>query len=210
VPRPGPIQPTFFATPSALRAWLEEHHGRAAELWVGFHKKGSGRPSVTWPQAVDEALCFGWIDGVRRGLGDESYTIRFTPRRPGSSTWSAINIRRAQELIASGAMRPPGLQAFEKRTAENSAIYSYEQRQNAKLDRADEQRFRANTRAWAFFQAQPPGYRRASTHWVVSAKREETRRRRLDTLMADSAAGHTIRPLTRKTSAGARRKPPRR
>jgi uncharacterized protein YdeI (YjbR/CyaY-like superfamily) len=188
-------EPIFFATPQEFRAWLEEHHADAKEVLVGFHKKATGRPSMTWPESVDEALCFGWIDGVRRSLGGESYTIRFTPRKP-RSTWSAVNVERAQELIAEGRMRPAGLAAFEARSAERSGIYAYEQRGSAKLGPEHERELRANARAWDFFQAQPPWYRRTATWWIVSAKREETRRKRLRTLIEDSAAGRRLRQLT--------------
>jgi uncharacterized protein YdeI (YjbR/CyaY-like superfamily) len=189
--------PIFFATPADFRAWLEEHHEREKELLVGFYKKGSGMPSITWPESVDEALCFGWIDGVRRSRDEESYTIRFTPRQ-ARSTWSAVNIRRVAELTALGRMRPAGLRAFEARTADNSEIYAYEQRDNAALAPEEEARFRANPAAWEYFQSRPAGYRRTATWWVVSAKREETRRKRLATLIADSAQGRTIAPLTRQ------------
>ena len=187
---------TFFATPSEFRAWLEQHHDDERELWVGFYKKGSGKPSITWPEAVDEALCFGWIDGIRKSIDDESYTNRFTPRKQRSN-WSAINIERAKELIALGRMRPAGLKAFEARTDEKSAVYSYEQRHAAKLDRAQERQLRANAKAWEFFQSRPPSYRKAAVYWVVSAKKEETRARRLAQLIDDSAAGRTVPPLTR-------------
>jgi len=189
------MRPRFFATPSEFRAWLEQHHATAKELLVGFHKKGSGIPSITWPEAVDEALSFGWVDSVRRSIDDVSYTNRFTPRT-GRSTWSARNIERAKELIAQGRMHPAGRKAFEARKDDRSAIYSYEQRGQAKLGRGFERQFRSNTKAWEFFQAQPPGYRTTATYWVVSAKREETRRRRLVTLIDDSAHGRTVRPLT--------------
>jgi uncharacterized protein YdeI (YjbR/CyaY-like superfamily) len=186
----------FFATPGELRAWLEANHQAAPELLVGFWKKGSGRPGITWPESVDQALCFGWIDGVRRSLDEDRYTIRFTPRRPGS-TWSAVNVRRAGELKEAGLMRPAGLAAFEGRADGKTALYSYEQRHGATLDAEHERIFRENEAAWAFFQSRPAWYRRTATWWVVSAKKEETRRRRLDTLIADSAAGRTIGPLTR-------------
>jgi uncharacterized protein YdeI (YjbR/CyaY-like superfamily) len=189
------MRPRFFSTPPEFRAWLEKHHATAKELLVGFHKKGSGRPSITWPEAVDEALSFGWIDGVRRSIDDVSYTIRFTPRT-GRSAWSAVNIKRAKELIEQGRMRPAGHKVFEARRDDRSGIYSYEQRGQAKLGRVFERQFRSNTKAWEFFQAQPPGYRTMATFWVVSAKREETRRRRLATLIDDSAHGRTVRPLT--------------
>ena len=192
----GVGEPTFFAEPADFRAWLEENHERASELWVGFHKKATGRRSITWPESVDEALCFGWIDGVRRSLGDESYMIRFTPRKP-RSTWSAVNIARAKELVAEGRMRPAGLAAFEARSEKRSAIYSYEQRHEVRLAPDEEREFRANERAWEFFQAQPISYRRPALWWVVSAKREETRARRLRTLIEDSANGRRLRHLSR-------------
>ena len=190
------MDPTFFATPAELRAWLEQHHATASELWVGFYKKASGRPSITWPEAVDEALCFGWIDGVRKGIDDVSYANRLTPRTR-RSTWSAVNVKRAQELIELGVMHPAGLKAFEQRTEDRTAIYSYEQRQDAQLDDAQERQLRANAPAWKFFNAQPAWYRKAAIWWVVSAKREETRRSRLDTLIEHSERSRTVPPLTR-------------
>jgi uncharacterized protein YdeI (YjbR/CyaY-like superfamily) len=192
------VKPTFFATKAQFRSWLERHHADRRELLVGFYKKGSGRPSITWPESVDEALCFGWIDGVRRSLGEDAYTIRFTPRQ-ARSTWSAVNVRRARELIEEGRMTPAGLAAFEARGDDRTAIYSYEQRRAATLGADQEQRFRAATEAWEWFQARPPSYRRAAIHWVTSAKRPETRERRLQTLIEDSAAGRPIGPLTRPT-----------
>jgi|SRR5687767_14864641 len=191
------MKPTFFATPADLRRWLKRHHKSADELLVGFYKKGSGRPSITWPESVDEALCFGWIDGVRRSLDDQSYTIRFTPRRPGSN-WSLINIRKVEALIRGGRMEPAGLEAFEARDEAKSGVYSFEQRENAKLEAKAEAEFKANRAAWRFFQAQPAGYRKIAIFFVVSAKREETRERRLQTLIADSAAGRRIGLLNRK------------
>ncbi len=188
------MTPTFFTTPSDFRAWLEEHHQTAAELWVGFHRKGSGKPSITWPEAVDEALCYGWIDGVRKGIDDSSYVIRFTPRKP-RSRWSAVNISRVEELTRLGRMRPAGLKAFEERSAERT--YSYEQSHAVELDEADEQQFRSNPKAWEFFQVQAPSYRKAAIWWVISAKKEETRRKRLAQLIDDSAHGRTVPPLTR-------------
>ena len=191
-----PVEPHFFATPTEFRQWLEEHHTSARELWVGFHKKGSGRPSITWPESVDEALCFGWIDGVRKSIDDKSYVIRFTPRKV-SSTWSAVNIKRITELIGQGRVFPAGLEAFERRSEKKSGIYSYEQRGLAKLDKAHEQQFRAQKAAWEYFQAQPPGYKKIVTWWVVSAKKEETRQRRLATLIEASAEGRPIPGLLR-------------
>jgi uncharacterized protein YdeI (YjbR/CyaY-like superfamily) len=185
------MEPTFFPTPEDFRAWLAENHDRERELLVGFYKKGSGKPSITWPESVDEALCYGWIDGVRRSLGDEAYTIRFTPRK-AKSTWSAVNIKRAGELIEMGRVQPAGLKAFQAREESNSRIYSYENRDKAALDPALEERFRANEKAWNFFQAQPPGYRKTITFWVMDARQEATRLRRLDQLIADSADGLRI------------------
>jgi uncharacterized protein YdeI (YjbR/CyaY-like superfamily) len=186
----------FFPTADHFRRWLEANHKRATELWVGFYKKGSGRPSITWPESVDEALCVGWIDGVRKSIDAESYVIRFSPRRP-SSNWSLVNIRRAEELIRCKRMRPAGLRAFEARLARKSGVYSFEQRQNARFDPVLEARFRKNRAAWQFFEGQPPGYRRVTSFWVMSAKQAETRDRRLATLIADSAAGRRIDLLRR-------------
>jgi len=190
------MKPTFFATPFAFRTWLEEHHARTSELLVGFYKKGSGKPSITWPESVDAALCYGWIDGIRRRIDELSYSIRFTPRKP-TSIWSAVNIKRARELTESGLMQPAGLQAFERRDEAKSAIYSYEQRHGATFPDAYEKQFRANKKAWEFFQSQAPSYRRIATYWVTSAKKEETRLRRLATLIADSAQQRSIGPLKR-------------
>lgn len=192
------MDPVFFATPAEFRAWLEAHHDSERELWVGFHKKGSGVPSITWPEAVDEALCVGWIDGVRKSIDDRSYRIRFTPRKPGS-TWSAVNTGRVAELAREGRMRPAGVRAFEARSEERSGTYAYEQKdEEARFDAEAEARFRARPEAWEFFQAQAPWYRKTATWWVVSAKREETRRKRLETLIEDSAQGRTLAHLTRE------------
>jgi uncharacterized protein YdeI (YjbR/CyaY-like superfamily) len=195
--RPGP---TFFAAPADLRAWLEAHHDTEPELLVGFHKVGSGRPSITWPESVDQALCYGWIDGVRKSIDGTSYTIRFTPRKP-ASTWSVINIRRARELMAEGLMRPAGRTAFESRADEDSGVYSYEQRRDAQLDGTQQALFQAHEKAWSFFQEQPPWYRKAAAWWVISAKREETRSARLATLVECSERGQAVPPLTRRTAA---------
>ena len=195
-----PAEPIFFATPAEFRAWLAEHGDTEREVLVGFYRKSSGRLTMTWPEAVDQALCYGWIDGVRRRIDDESYLNRFTPRKPRSN-WSAVNIKRANELIAEGLMTPAGLAAFERRTDDRSAVYSYEQRHAAALSQTDADRFRANAAAWEWFSAQPPSYRTAAIYWVVSAKREETRESRLATLIADSEARRTVKPLTRPTPA---------
>jgi uncharacterized protein YdeI (YjbR/CyaY-like superfamily) len=193
------MRPRFFATPAKWREWLQRHHATAAELWVGFHKRGSGRPSITWPESVDEALCYGWIDGVRKRLDETRYVIRFTPRRKGS-VWSSVNLARVRELTRAGLMRPAGLAAHEGRTAAKSGIYSYEQRKTAKLPAVMERRLRGNRKAWTFFKQQAPWYRRVATWWIVSAKREATRERRLAALIEDSAAGRTIKPLTRPST----------
>lgn len=180
-------KPVYFATPAAWRAWLQEHHARETELLVGFHKVGSGRPSMSWPESVDEALCFGWIDGVRRSLDATRYTIRFSVRRP-TSIWSRINLAKAEALIASGRMQPAGLAAYERRRPDRSGVYSFE-RDHAGLGRDAERRFKARPEAWAFFTRQAPSYRRAASWWVISAKRVETRERRLERLIAVSAGG---------------------
>lgn len=182
----------YFPTPEAFRAWLAEHHATSRELLVGFHRTSTGTPSLTWPQAVDEALCYGWIDGVRRRVDETRYVIRFTPRKPRSN-WSAVNVARVAELTREGRMQPAGLAAFEKRAPERTGIYAYEQRQQARLDPDMERQFQANDAAWSFFQAQAPFYRRTITFWVVSARKEETRQGRLATLIAASAEGRRLR-----------------
>ena len=192
--------PTFFVSPAEWRAWLEKHHADRQELWVGFYKRESGRPSISWPESVDGALCFGWIDGVRKSIDPVSYKIRFTPRKP-RSIWSAINIKRAKELSKSGLMHDAGLAAFEKRDGDRSAIYAYEQRKSAQLPKEFEKQFRANAGAWAFFQAQAPWYRRTSSYWVIGAKKEETRSKRLAILIDCSARQRPIPSLTRPTGA---------
>ena len=189
------MTPAFFATPEEFRAWLEDNHETATELLVGFHKKGSGKPSITWPESVEEALCFGWIDGVRRSLDHESYTIRFSPRKP-NSTWSRVNLEKVEELRRRGRMRPAGLRVYEGRREAGAGVYSYEQREAAELPAEYEERLRANRAAWDFWTARPPSYRRAAVWWVVSAKKEETRERRLARLIEDSASGRTVPPLT--------------
>ena len=192
-PTPTPHDVTFFESASDLRRWLEAHHDSSDELWIGFHRAASGRPSVTYKQAVDEALCFGWIDGVRYRLDDTSFAQRYTPRRKGSS-WSSVNVRRATELIEEGRMRPAGKAAFEARTAEKTAIYSYE-REHATFEPHQLERFRADEAAWAFFEAQPPSYRRTVTYWVTSAKRPDTRERRFGRLLEASRAARRTAEL---------------
>jgi len=181
----------FFAKPANFRKWLQVHHQSSREQWVGFHKKGSGRPSITWPESVDEALCFGWIDGLRKTIDANSYKIRFTPRK-ATSNWSAVNIGRVRELTKSGRMQAAGLKAFASRKEEKSGIYAYENRKSALLDKADEKQFRACPAAWEFFQKQPLGYRQMMIWRVVTAKKEETRRRRLAQLISESQKGRRL------------------
>jgi uncharacterized protein YdeI (YjbR/CyaY-like superfamily) len=177
----------FFKSPADFRKWLQTHHASSKELAVGFYKKGSGRPSITWPESVDQALCFGWIDGIRRTIDDVSYQIRFTPRRRGS-IWSSINIKRVEELTRDGLMDPAGLNAFEARKENKSGIYAYEQR-SAELPADYEKRLKENKAAWEFFHAQPEWYRKQAFWWVLSAKKEETRLKRLETLIEKCARG---------------------
>jgi uncharacterized protein YdeI (YjbR/CyaY-like superfamily) len=178
------VRPRFFKTATEFRAWLEKNHDGASELFVGFRKKHSAKPSVTYAEAVDEALCFGWIDGLTKRVDDDSYMIRFTPRKPGSG-WSRINVKRVEELTRRRRMKSAGRAAFEARDPAKAG-YSYEDAPK-KLGRAYERELRATPQAWEFFQAQPPGYRRVASYWVMSAKKEETRRRRLAKLIEESA-----------------------
>jgi len=180
----------FFRTPADLRRWFDKNHQTVELLWVGFLKKDTGRPSITWQESVDEALCVGWIDGIRRRIDEASYKIRFTPRRPGS-IWSAINIARVAALKKEGRMRPAGLEAFSKKRENKSGIYSYEQRPAA-LPEPYRSALAAHSRAAGFFEAQPPSYRKLVTWWVVSAKKEETRQSRLDKLVAACDAGKRL------------------
>jgi uncharacterized protein YdeI (YjbR/CyaY-like superfamily) len=195
-------KPVFFDDAAAFRRWLENNHAKATELLLGFEKKSPGSASLTYPQALDEALCFGWIDGVRRSLGDGRWTVRFSPRKP-KSTWSLVNIRHAERLRKEGRMAAPGLKAFDGRDRARSGLYSFEQRSALTFDREAVRTFRARPAAWRFLQAQPPGYRRLVTFWVMSAKKPETRQRRLARLIADSDAGRRVGILARP----ARKKP---
>jgi uncharacterized protein YdeI (YjbR/CyaY-like superfamily) len=170
-------QPTYFANVEELRHWLAAHAETASELLVGFMKRHTDATSMTWPQAVDEALCFGWIDGVRRRVDNDRYQIRFTPRKPGS-TWSAVNIVRFAELQKQGRVMPPGIAAFEQRTEKKSRTYSYEQAESPELNSAETKELKRNKRAWAFFEALPPSYRRKMVWWIISAKQETTRQKR--------------------------------
>ena len=186
--------PTFFRSPEEFRVWLQEHHASEQELLLGFYKKRSGVTGFSQAQAVDEALCFGWIDGHVRALDENRYTVRFTPRTP-HSIWSAVNIRRAELLIEQGRMEPAGLKNYTGRNPRQAGLYSFENRPQS-LDAAGEAAFRANAPAWAFFQAQIPSYQRTALWWVMSAKTDVTRQRRLATLIADSAEGRLLKHLT--------------
>ncbi len=192
---------THFRDGKAFAAWLQEHHADCTELWVGFHKVGSGKPSLTWPQSVDEALCHGWIDGIRKRIDDTSYCIRFTPRKAGS-TWSSVNIARVAVLTEEGRMQPAGQRAFDARSEANSGIYAYEVRRDG-LDEPYASLLKKQRKANAFFEAQPAWYRRNACHWVMSAKRADTRDKRLAELIARSQAGQTLAQFTRAPAATA-------
>ncbi|MGA2370453.1 MAG: YdeI/OmpD-associated family protein [Candidatus Korobacteraceae bacterium] len=184
------MKPLFFPTAAAFRSWLEKNHATVSELFIGFYRKESGKGGISYREALDEALCFGWIDGVRKRFDEASYTIRFTPRKP-DSIWSAVNTSRIGELVKQGRVHPAGQHVFDRHDPKKSELYSYE-RATCQLDGAYEKKFRANKKAWEFYQAQAPWYRRTSAWWVVSAKREETRQRRLAQLIADSAKARRI------------------
>jgi uncharacterized protein YdeI (YjbR/CyaY-like superfamily) len=189
----GDADVTFFATLAAWRGWLARNHATATDLWVGFHKRHTDTPSITWPESVAGALCFGWIDGLRKRIDANTYKIRFTPRKAGS-IWSAVNVRRVETLRAEGSMQPAGEAAFALRRANKSGVYSYEQRP-AELPEPFLGRLKKQRAAWAFFSAQPPWYRRTATWWVISAKKDETRARRFAQLVDDLARGAHIAPL---------------
>ena len=191
---------TFFASPAGFRAWLAKNHVGVCELTVGFYRKDSGKGGMTYAQALDEALCFGWIDGVRHKLDELSFSIRFTPRNSGS-IWSRVNVAHTERLIAAKRMTATGMKVFEARQAHKTGVYSFEQKTHA-FGAPLEKIFRANRTAWKFWETQPPGYRRVATHWVTSAKREETRLRRLSQLIADSAAGNRLGLVTGKKREG--------
>jgi uncharacterized protein YdeI (YjbR/CyaY-like superfamily) len=184
------LKPKFFRTPTDFETWLEKNHATATELWVGFYKRGSGKLSITWPESVDQALCFGWIDGIRKRIDEISYQIRFTPRRRGS-IWSAINIKRADELVRQKQMRPGGFNAFASRIENKSGIYSYEQR-STELTEPYAQLLKKNKTASNFFEKQPPSYRKMISWWIVSAKKEATRMARLAKLIGESAKGKRL------------------
>ena len=184
---------TFFPTPKHLRKWFERNHNKEKELLVGFYKVSTGKSTVTWSQSVDEALCFGWIDGIRKSIDEESYCIRFTPRKP-TSNWSAINIKKVEELAKLGLMKPEGLKAFGFRKEEKSKIYAYENPEVI-FNKSYEKLFKANKKAWAFYQTTTPTYRKVTTRWVMSAKQESTRLKRLNELITDCAAGRNIKSM---------------
>jgi uncharacterized protein YdeI (YjbR/CyaY-like superfamily) len=186
----------YFGSPGEFGAWLERHHERESEVWVGYWKKATGKPSLTWSEAVDEALRFGWIDGIVRRVDAERHRQRFTPRKPASN-WSAVNIAKVERLRAEGRMHPAGEAAFTRRRADRSGVYSHEQRKNPRLEPEQEARFKANAAAWEYFMSRPPSYRRPALWWVVSAKQPATRERRLATLIEDSAHARPIKLLTR-------------
>jgi len=186
-----PRNVTYFTSPAALRRWFKANHRKAEELWVGFHKKATGKPSVTWPESVDEALCVGWIDGIRKNVDADSYTIRFTPRRKGS-IWSAVNMRRITALIEGKRVLPAGLAAYAARLENKSGIYAYEQRRD-RLEEPYAGQLKKNGKAWDFFAAQPPYYRKRLGWWIVSAKKEETRQARLKMLIDASEKGRRLR-----------------
>jgi uncharacterized protein YdeI (YjbR/CyaY-like superfamily) len=188
------LEPTdirFFATPADLRDWFDANHATADQLWLGYHKKASGRPSVVWAEAVDEALCVGWIDGILKRLDETSHVQRFTPRRKGGN-WSAVNVANVERLVAEGRMRPAGMAAFKARTPERTGVYSYE-REVEPLSDEETARFQADTAAWTDWENRPPSYRRTVTGWITSAKQKATRERRLSTLIEDSRAGRPIK-----------------
>ncbi len=189
-----PNDVTHFDSPAAFREWLKNHHTERDELWVGYWKKSTGHPSITWEESVDEALCFGWIDGIRKRVDEEAYTIRFTPRR-SSSIWSRRNIDRFNVLKAAGRVESAGADADAERTDENSGQYSFKQEAPATLTDDYLMRLRSNDNAWADWQSRPPGYRKQVAHWIMSAKRESTRERRLAALIVDCAAGRKVKPL---------------
>ena len=178
------MTPIFFTNQASFRMWLEKNHKTETELLVGFYKKNSGKANMSWSQSVDEALCFGWIDGVRRSIDEDSYCIRFTPRRP-SSTWSSVNIKKVEELIKLGLMQPAGLEIYKQRKEEKTGVASYESRAK-QLDEYLEIKFKANRIAWEFFSKQAPSYQKTIIHWIMTAKQESTRLLRLDKTINES------------------------
>lgn len=194
------MKATIFPTAAAFRAWLEEHHATEPELWVGYYRKGTGKQSITYSEAVDEALCFGWIDGITRRIDETSWANRYTPRR-ARSIWSNVNVRRVELLLEQGRMHPAGIAAFEARRADRTGIYAFEQAP-AVLDPALDARLREDPAAFAFLEAQPAGYRQTVIHWVMDGKQEGTRLRRLEKLMGDSAAEQRVAQFSRRQPGG--------
>ncbi len=188
------MTPVFFSSQKEFHDWLRKNHSKEKEISVGFYKRHTGKPTLTWKESVDEALSFGWIDGIRRSLGADSYSIRFTPRKP-RSIWSTVNIKRASELEALGKMTPAGLEAFRKRDEKRTNLYSFE-RATVEFTPQQKREFKVNKKAWAFFQSMPPSYQKPATWWVISARKEETRTKRLQTLIDDSEHGRKIKPLS--------------
>lgn len=184
---PKNIEPLFFKIPGELRKWFVKNHSSQTELLVGFYKIGSGKQSITWSESVDQAICFGWIDGVRKSIDEHRYMIRFTPRKP-KSIWSAVNIKKVEALSKLGQMEPPGVLAFEKRKEANSKIYSFEQ-EHVALSKEFLKIFKGNKAAWKYFQSQAPSYQKAASWWIISPKQEQTRLKRLNELMERSASG---------------------
>lgn len=187
------MKPIFFKNQSDLRKWFEKNADTAKELLIGYYRVATGKPSITWPQSVDEALCFGWIDSIRNSIDDESYTIRFTPRKP-NSIWSAVNIKKIEELKKLGLMKPKGLELFNNRNENKQNLYSFE-RSLVELSPEFEKKFKANKKAWKYFQQMPPSYRKPCINWVMSAKQEETKLSRLATLINDSEAERKIKGM---------------
>ncbi|CAL1516432.1 YdeI/OmpD-associated family protein [Chitinophaga sp. MM2321] len=187
-------EPIFFETSAAFRSWLKKHHHKETALVVGYYKVGSGKKSMSWSESVDEAICYGWIDGVRKGIDAESYYIRFTPRKP-RSIWSAVNIKKVEDLTRQGLMMPAGIAAFNKREESRSRVYSHE-KEEVKFSAAFEAQFKANKKAWEYFQSMPPSYRKPATHWVMSAKQAATSEKRLAELIRDCEAGKKIKVLS--------------
>ena len=187
------VKPVYFKTPADFRQWLMKNHDKESELLVGFYKVKSGKPSITWSESVDQAICFGWIDGIRKSINEECYCIRFTPRK-STSIWSAINIKKFEELSSKGLMHSPGIDAFKKRKEHKSRVYSYEKEQ-VFLTKEFQNKFKANKKAWKFFLQMAPSYTRTAIHWVMNAKREETKLKRLEELITDSNEGRKIKPL---------------
>ena len=192
----GSEKPHFFKTAGDFRRWLAANHSSASEFWVGYYKQGSGQTSLTYSDSVDQALCFGWIDGVRYSIDEISYKIRFTPRKP-RSIWSTVNLKKVATLMEQGLMEPAGIAVFKARSEDRSEVYAFEKKAKIKFDPTFAKKLKANRKAAAFFMAQIPSYQRTATHWVMSAKQEETRQKRMQQLIADSATELWIPPLRR-------------